>query len=168
MDGAIECKLAAELMTVSDTYSSNYIRFGIEHPLSMICDNYVSKDTIQPLMRAESTAEIEVLAASGALADIPEIYVTARKNFIIENFETPMDEDVKEATYKQIWTTHRLMDTILYGDIKEEVPADLLPLTCDFIEMANNDVEISLELSKRRSVHWKFIHYMKSKMSYLG
>ena len=128
---------------MSDSRVSIYNNI-IENPFSEVCDNYVSKDTIQPLVSIKSSAEIEVLDASGALADIPKIYLVTRKNFIIENFDNSIDEECNKATDAQIYSTAKFMRDIVYGYSKEEVPIDLLPLTCDFIKLANNDIEISL------------------------
>lgn len=128
---------------MSDSRSSVY-NHVIKNPFCEVCDNYVSNDTIQPLISTKSSAEIEVLDASGALADIPKIYLVARKNFIIENFDNSIDEECNKATDAQIYSTAKFMHDIVYGDSKEEVPIDLLPLTCDFIKLANNDIEISL------------------------
>ena len=87
---------------------------------------------------------MDVLDASGALAYIPKIYLVARKNFIIENFDNSIVEECNKATDAQIYSTAKFMRDIVYGDSNEEVPIDLLPLTCDFIKLATNDIEISL------------------------
>lgn len=162
LSSSVECRLAYELAAVSEARGLNCKQIGgIENSFCEVCDNFVSKDTIQPLIRAKSSAEIEVLAASGALVDIPKIYVVAKKNFIIENFEKQIDEEFNKVTDAQIYSTVRFMHDIVHGNAKPEVPVDLLPLTCDFMKWANNAVAIRLELSNRRSVHWKFINYMK-------
>ena len=137
------CRFEYELEVVSDSHVSIYNNV-IENPFCEICDNYVSKDTIQPLISIKSSAEMDVLDASGALAYIPKIYLVARKNFIIENFDNSIVEECNKATDTQIYSTAKLMRDIVYGDSKEEVPIDLLPLTCDFLHLANNDIEIRL------------------------
>ena len=116
----------------------------IDNPFCEVCDNYVSNDVIQPLIDTKSFAEIEVLDASGALTDIPKIYLVARKNFVIENFDNSIDEECNKATDAQIYSTTKFMRDIVDGYSKDEVPIDLLPLTCDFIKLENNEIEISL------------------------
>ena len=104
---------------MSDSHVSIYNNV-IENPFNEVCDNYVSKDAVQPLISIKSSAEMDVLDASGALADIPKIYLVARKNFIIENFDNSIDEECNKATDAQIYSTAKFMRDIVYGDSKRK------------------------------------------------